>query len=252
VDDAAQNVAPRGRLRARLVVTLLPLSMLVAIAAFADRPMPYSEESGGQRRAALAIRDPVDPVETLATWAFVRPRLEAAYADVRTVTETHRGDPKSREAFVAGFADLAKRFSEIDVWCLAHTNDYVDWLAVLPRGETTKIRLVYNSGCECGEQAPRWLDLGATTYVGHPGTAPHAPFCALFLRRWLSGLSVRDAVDSANAQARTYLEPFAAVGFSALSEFLVSPGEVHGDGRLVVGGVGPKSRPPPPPARRGN
>jgi hypothetical protein len=115
---------------------------LVAVGVLIDRPRPAGEPARRDRRAALAIRDAVDPAEILLTWAFVAPRLERAYGEVRTVTEPQPFDGPSRERFVADFLDLAARYAEIDIYGLAHTNDYVTWLAQAPRAKVDVARVM--------------------------------------------------------------------------------------------------------------
>ena len=227
-------------IRAWAATLLLPVLALVAVGVLIDRPRPAGEPARRERRAALAIRDAVDPAEVLLTWAFVAPRLERAYGEVRTVTERQPFDGPSRERFVADFLDLAARYAEIDIYCLAHTNDYVTWLARTPRDLTGRIRLVYNSGCDCGAQAPDWLALGADSVVAHPGVAAHAPFFFYFARRWWAGAPLADAVAAAQSQAEGFFARLAALGADPADDLgLVrrSPGTLTGDATLTFEGA---------------
>jgi hypothetical protein len=57
---------------------------------------------------------------------------------------------------------------------------------------------VYDTGCGDAAQAEEWLALGADAHVGHPGTSLSPIFYVFFLRRWLAGWRLDDAVIDAN------------------------------------------------------
>jgi len=187
----------------------LPAVTLGSLVAVIDPPpLPSGEVAAPAGRAAIAVRDPVHPVETLGTWMFVLPRLEANYEQVRAFTQRTRGDGlygmyshEHREAFREALVDLCARHERVDLFLLGHTNDYVSWIEGLDLGGLDNIGLVYNSGCWCGRQAERWTDLGAQAYVAHPEAAAHAPFFVHFLRLWSRGLNLERAVTEANDRA---------------------------------------------------
>ncbi|MBL9086616.1 MAG: hypothetical protein JNM10_05700 [Planctomycetia bacterium] len=225
--------------RAWVVTLVLPVLMFAGFAWLVDGPRPAREAAHRERRAALAIRDVVDPVEIAATWAFVGPRLARAYGEVRSVTERLDDDGEARRRFVADFRALAAAYPEVDVYCLAHGNDYVDLLRDVPRELTARLRVVYNSGCTCGAQAGDWLALGADSYVAHPEIAAHAPFFFYFARRWWAGATLAEAATAAQAQADAFFERLVPLGggwHEARDQVARSPGTVHGDATLTLEG----------------
>lgn len=186
----------------------------------------------------MAIRDRVHPVEMLATWAFVQPRLAAGYDEVRCIAEDPGASRSARDAFRSALGALAADHDVVDVFCLAHTNAYVTWLEGLAPPVREKIRLVYNAGCHCGGQADVWLSLGADAYVAHAGIASHAPFFVWFLRRFLAGHPLDAAVAEANAKTTTFYERLSVLGPALVRErnaWSRSPGEIHGDRDVVLG-----------------
>lgn len=231
---------PRGSVaRAWGVTLVLPVLMFAGFAWLVDGPRPAKEAVRRERRAALAIRDVVDPVEIAATWAFVGPRLARAYGEVRSVTEREDDGGEGRRRFVADFRALAAACSEVDVYCLAHGNDYVDLLRDVPRELTARLRVVYNSGCNCGAQANDWFALGADSYVAHPGIASHAPFFFYFARRWWAGATLAEAAAAAQTQADAFFARLVPLGDDwreARDQVTRSPGTVHGDATLTLGG----------------
>lgn len=225
--------------RAWAATLLLPVLMFAGFAWLVDGPRPARAAGHRERRAALAIRDVVDPVEIAATWAFVGPRLARAYGEVRSVTEREDDGGEGRRRFVADFRALAAAYPEVDVYCLAHGNDYVDLLRDVPRELTARVRVVYNSGCNCGAQANDWLTLGADSYVAHPGIASHAPFFFYFARRWWAGATLAEAAAAAQTQADAFFARLVPLGDDwreARDQVTRSPGTVHGDATLTLGG----------------
>ena len=95
----------------------------------------------------------------------------------------------------------------MDLYLLAHHNHYVNWVAQVPAAARSHLRLVYNTGCRDVRQGPRWLNLGARAYVGHPGESASPVFYFFFLRRWTRGYSLGEAVERS--------QPIDALGASA-------------------------------------
>ena len=182
-----------------LCAAFLVLGALVERPFWRARPAP-----GRELRAAVAIRDDVTPFQKWGTEAFTLPYLRRYYHEARYFTEGHGRNTK--EAFERCLSDLLARHEAVDIYLLAHTNSYVGWVEGLDRGLTSRIRLVYNTGCWNSPQADRWLALGARTYVGHPGRSESPPFCFYFLRRWTAGWPVGEAVGAANALAARAFE----------------------------------------------
>ena len=68
-----------------------------------------------------------------------------------------------------------------------------------------KLRLVYNTGCRDLSQKDEWLGLGARAYVGHVGLSESPVFYVYFLRRWLRGATLDDAIARSNARTEAFL-----------------------------------------------
>ena len=232
------GAAPRP-LRGWAAAVLLPLAAFLFGAWFID-PAVLPAARDRSLGAAIALRDRVDESEILITWTFVRPRLEAAYAEVACITQEERAvfSPGDKEQeFTETITGLAARHPFVDVYLLAHTNLIVDWVETLPESVRAKLRMVYNSGCYGGSQADRWGALGADAYVAHPSAASHAGFFVCFLRRWPRGERLADVVSAANgAQDRLFvhlstLDP--SFGW-AREHWLASRASVHGREDLTL------------------
>lgn len=99
---------------------------------------------------------------------------------------------------------------------LAHSNKTVDWVARLPAERRRRLRLVYNTGCHDLPQGPRWLSLGAKTYIGHPGKSASSVFYVFFLRRWTRGYTAQEALEASNDLMRSAFKRAAAFSFGRL------------------------------------
>jgi hypothetical protein len=153
--------------------------------------------------AAVAIRDHVSDFEKWGTKTFTVEFLRAGYARHWYFTENARGD-KHRE-FVHALAHALEHYESVDVFLLAHSNHYVDWVREIDPALRHRIRLVYNTGCGDASQGAAWIDLGAKSYVAH-GDDNLAPiFYYYFLPAWTSGASLEDAVAASNANAKSEL-----------------------------------------------
>lgn len=244
-DPARQSHPTSRRRRALIVATALPLLVFGGITLVLDRPPNWGSApklTAREGRAAIAIRDPVHPVEKLGTWLFVRPRLDTAYAEVRTITQFDRGDGSfgmfshdGRGEFEAALRELDRDFHRVDVYLLGHTNDYVNWIEGLARLDN--LGLVYNSGCHCARQAERWMKIGARAYVAHPKAASHAPFFVQFLRHWAEGVRLDRAVTQANVQTGQFYRALALPPLSSKAgeRWALSEATLFGDGELSLG-----------------
>jgi hypothetical protein len=166
---------------------------LVGDAAFWSTAVP----PGRELRAAVAIRDNVTPFQKWGSEVFTRRYLSRYYGAAWYFTQARKGDLK--EEFTSCLNIALKLYPHVDLFLLAHTNEYVDWVAQLPAERRQRLRFVYNTGCHNQPQGPQWLDLGAKAYVGHPGTTWSPIFYFFFLRRWTRGTSIEDATDASNA-----------------------------------------------------
>jgi hypothetical protein len=184
---------------ATLVVVLVPLLVLALLATQIERPFwRFSPIPGRERRAAVALRDAVSPFEQWGSQAFTLPYLERYYDRAYYITEIPGMDP--REAFVSSVRAALAQYEAVDIWLLAHSNEYIDWVATIEPALRHRIRLVYNTGCYDEAQAAAWLRIGAAAYVGHPGESWSPVFYVYFLRRWSLGTSLELVVSDSNAQ----------------------------------------------------
>jgi hypothetical protein len=195
----------RRRTVAVLAGLLLPAISLAAVWALTDPLAPWPGiPPGRERRAAIAIRDRVPPFQKWGSRAFTATQLERFYAEAAYFTEA--GDRRGcQEAFIASLRSLLSRYDAVDVFLLAHGNRYVLWCDQLEPNLLAKLRLVYNTGCGNADQDRQWLDLGARTYIGHPGISESPVFYFFFLRRWLRGVEAGEALAEANEHLRRVL-----------------------------------------------
>lgn len=195
--------------RRRLALALTPLLALAALAlvvAVGDRPLVRRRSlATGTSRAAVAIRDHVIPFQKWGTKLFTLPHLEDGYDKVYYLTQDGYGD--KRVELAAAVEEACRRYDQVDIFLLAHGNRFVDWIAGVDPALRRKIRLVYNTGCGGASQAEMWLAAGADAYVGHPALHSLSPaFYFYFLRRWVRGYPLAEAVADANAAAARVLD----------------------------------------------
>jgi hypothetical protein len=186
--------APTGRRRgvaAALALALPAVCLLFWVSLIGARPPGPPAQTTA---AAIAVRDNVSTFEKWGTHWFTQPYLARSYAQVTYVT-AHTGSPKHGELRDAVTEALAHH-DAVDLFILAHSNSYYGLLRDLPVEDRQKLRLVYNTGCSDAWQASVWLDLGADTYVGHPGDSASPVFYFYFLRSWLGG----DTISAATAR----------------------------------------------------
>jgi hypothetical protein len=223
----------------------LPALMLGTVATLTDPPIAVLRKDT-TRCAALAVRDNVDPIEKLGTWAFVLPRLERAYAEVRHSTQGGRipfgwGSDDQRSECVAALRDLLDRHESVDLFLLAHSNSFHRWVEEIEPEARARIRLVYNSGCWCGgeKEVARWLALGVRAYVAHPGAADHAAFFVPFFRRWIAGVPLARAVDEANQRTDAFFRRLAWIGGDSvvptMQKWNASRAQIWGERDLDLG-----------------
>jgi hypothetical protein len=131
--------------------------------------------------------------------------LTNSYSDVIYLTEYSRNE-KQKE-FVEGLDKLLASHEHVDLFLLAHANEYYRWVMQIDSAKRKNIRMVYNTGCSGTGQENIWLDLGARTYIGHPSSESISPvFYFYFLRRWCAGEKLSGAVVKANGLMITKLD----------------------------------------------
>ena len=168
-----------------------------------DRPVFRGGSEGRRDRAAVALRDNVTPFQKWGSRMFTLGRLQRSYEHVWYLTQS-RNDNRRAE-FLAALSEAARTHRTVDVFLLAHTNSFVEWVEDLPSDQRTRLRLVYNTGCWNVEQGPHWLELGAETYVGHPGASASPVFYYFMLRRWTAGETLAQTVADSWQKTRSVL-----------------------------------------------
>ena len=194
------RTADRRRL-ALIATPLLAASALALVMVVGDIPLRrHRAPGGGHSCAAVALRDDVIPFQKWGTELFTVPHLRAAYDQVYYLTQRTPGD--QHQALVNDLTRALRGHEQVDLFLLAHGNRFIDWVAEVPPELRHKLRLVYNTGCANAYQGEEWLALGAEAYVGHPSPHSMSPaFYFYFLRRWVRGWSLGQAVEAANQAA---------------------------------------------------
>lgn len=189
------------RSRRALGVTVSTLVSLIALVCLVETPFwRFDAARGKERRAAVAMRGVDPPAVLWVSKVFTLPYLEKYYAQTTYITELPDSD--AQQAFVAGLEEALARYETVDVFILAHSNHYEEWLEGIDPGLRQKIRLVYNTGCHNTSTAPAWIEAGATTAVAHPGVSESPIFFFFFLRRWTLGENIDDALAESNRRMR--------------------------------------------------
>ena len=224
---------PRARRPIALAVALLlPAASLVFVAGLVERPLVLSStRTPHAPRAAIAVRDDVIAFQKWGTRSFTLPALERGYDRVWYFTESEGNG--ARAAFVTAVAEACAEYGTVDLYLLAHGNRYVDAVAALGPEHTSTLRLVYNTGCGDADQSSRWLAIGADAYVGHVGVSQSPVFFVYFLRRWVAGVALNEAVVDSNAETARVLGVVARFGLSA-----ADTGELIAETAAVCTGTG--------------
>ena len=152
---------------------------------------------------------------------------------------TQSPNDATRQAFIATLTHTLTEYDTVDLFLLAHSNRYIDWVATIDPALRTKIRLVYNTGCYDATQAQAWLQLGAHTAVAHPGLSDSPVFYFFFLRRWTLGESLDQVVVASNERMRTVLELASAATQQRLNSkehYANSQALCFGDCSITIGG----------------
>jgi hypothetical protein len=192
---------------------------------------------GKELRAALAIRDNVTPFQKWGSEVFTLRYLKRYYGGAWYFTQSKKGD---LETEITSCLDNAlEHYPHVDLFLLAHTNEYIKWVARLPEERRQRLRLVYNTGCYNQSQGLTWLELGAKAYVGHPGESWSSVFYYFFLRHWTRGGTIQAAMDASNHLTETTLKEWEAITFghwTAASLMENSVASCYGDAQLRLEG----------------
>ena len=129
--------------------------------ALTDQPfLDIRIPPGREHRAALAIRDRVEQSRFLRWLSrqFVWPYQARYYGAAWYFTQTDADDCK--QAFQTCLNQALQQYSDVDLYLMAHSNRFIDWVAELPAEHRRHLRLVYNQGCNDLHQGPEWVRLG--------------------------------------------------------------------------------------------
>jgi hypothetical protein len=186
------------------IAILLPVAAYGLVVVMTERAFPGTAiPEGREKRGAVAIRDNVTPFQKWGTRQFTYPYLSQNYDKTWYFTQSEAENRKT--AFLSGLDAALKQYPSVDVFLLAHSNQYVEWVADLPADRRRHLRLIYNTGCNDLQQGPKWVELGAKAYVGHPGESASPLFHFYFLRRWIRGEKLKDTMDESNRLMKTAL-----------------------------------------------
>jgi hypothetical protein len=190
-------------------------------------------QPGRERRAAVAVRDFVPRFQQWGTREFSLPHFEDHYDRVHYFTFT---DPTGEvQKLVNAVDESVQDYDAVDLFFLTHSNKYYQPLSTLGDQKLKKLRLVYNCGCGDADQGPLWQKLGAKAYVGHAGKDSQSPiFYVYFLRDWVAGTKLSEAVAYGNTNAGWIFDHTAADP-DAIK--LASEAKLFGDGELTIGGA---------------
>lgn len=201
-----------GRLLAALGVVV---SCTLAVAAVPSPTAPSTTVRARRPCAtAIALRDWVPAEQMLGTKLFTVPLLLGAYDSWHYLEATDVDDGRAGLAAALAEARAANdgEACTVDLFFLAHGDDFVSWVETMPTDQVPPLRLVYDTGAGDASQGPRWLALGARSFVGHPASNVAPVFYAYFLPAWLRGAPLGDVVTDANGStfatimaARPYL-----------------------------------------------
>ncbi len=196
--NTGDTTSHRRKHCALLISLVMPCLAYVSIVLLTgDRLFPLSQMAPGREyRAALAIRDNVIPFFKWGTLLFTRRYLQKYYDESWYFTQAARDDGK--EAFIAVLEEALETHPVVDLFLLAHSNNYIKWVQPLPEDLRRRIRFVYNTGCRNKGQSDAWLALGADTYIGHPGESQSPFFYFFLLRHWTRGESLGKALEIGN------------------------------------------------------
>lgn len=176
----------------------LSVACLLFVSCLTDRPLGDRRRGDADGIAAIAWRDRVVPFQMWGTKLFAVQALEGGYDEVHYLESDHF----EVTPFARKLRDLLERHEQVDVFLLSHGNRLVELLRLLDLEQAGRIRLVYSTGCGNADQGPAWLELGADAYVGHPRIHSVSPlFAFYFIRRWVRGWRLAEAVEEANREA---------------------------------------------------
>jgi hypothetical protein len=189
-----------------------------------ERPV-YTQDVD-KKYGVIAIRDHVHSFQKSGTRLFSLPYLNKKYEEVVYFTQGYRDEHRAR--FVYNLDRLLHTHDSVDVFLLAHSNQYYTWIEEIDGELRKKIRLVYNTGCSGSLQAPAWERMGVRNYVSHQSPLSISPvFYFYFLRRYGNGYPLEKAIEESNAAMHRVLHHFKTLtfGFASLNEIMEKESE---------------------------
>lgn len=222
-----------------LLIFIFFAFIFLFIILFAESPFFFSvNKKIRTERAAIAIRDNVIPFQKMGTRLFTFPYLTKFYDTLCYYTQYTEGDKKAE--FIKDLNFLLNNYSAVDVFLLAHSNNFIDWVKEIDSSKISKIRMVYNTGCSGLNQSNQWKEMGVKTYVSHIGNNSVSPvFYFYFLRRWCKGWTLNKAVYNSNLEMKNKLIQFNRLGLSNCNSELIqnSFAIITGDSILTIDSV---------------
>ncbi len=180
------------------------LALAMVVAAVTDSGTTTVRARRHECTTAIALRDWVPAEQMLGTMLFTRPLLAAGYDAHVYLEATELDDGRARviEALERARDDECT----VDLFFLAHGDQFASWLEAMPMETRPRLRLVYDTGAGDAMQGERWLDVGARAFVGHPGANMAPVFYAYFLPSWVGGAALNEAVGTANRKTFVTLD----------------------------------------------
>lgn len=203
----------RQQIKAWTVIGILLIVCFSTIIFFSDIPLFGS----GKKKTwgAIAIRDNVNAFQKTGTALFTRNylrRYASSYYYTQDRAEEHRG------AFVSKLNELLRTCDSVDIFLLAHTNRYYEWVEEIDPLLRKKIHLVYNTGCSGFDQWETWKQLGVSHYVCHKSNVSISPvFYFYFLRRYFKSRSLREAITQSNIAMHLHLARIRKISLGSLA-----------------------------------
>ncbi|HDP35828.1 MAG TPA: hypothetical protein ENN29_12045 [Candidatus Hydrogenedentes bacterium] len=232
-EGASIRMSPRRALAISLATPLFLYLLLLVM--LGDNIFPFSgSPQGREHRAALAIRDNVTPFLQWSTRLFTQPYLQQRYAEYWYFTQ--QSEDHHKDEFIASLEHALAAYPSVDLYLLAHTNKYVNWVETIPELLRQRIRFVYNTGCYNKKQGQDWLALGANAYIGHPGKSLSPFFYFFLLRHWTrGGTTLSETLELGNRRMErkfSQLEFYTLGRFDAARAMYESVASLFGDATL--------------------
>lgn len=190
--------------------------MMFVATWFLDRPIRDRPKLHRQKAGALVVRRLARGPEDTLAWLPIASRFDSVYSTyfVRVIDRrVRRLRSNRRTSLLRSLQHLIQRCDVIDLYFLTDNGEnWIDFLERYAPREVlhSKLRLVYDSRHGCERCAADWREIGAKLFVAHPyleeGSRPRflPQFHVPFLRRWLSGFSLGEAVADANRRVHLF------------------------------------------------